>query len=211
MVALTPESCSRTPTALLDWAVAALPLAGQSESGDRYLVTPIPDGALVAVVDALGHGQDAAAAAQLAIETLQRRAHEPPVALLKRCDEDLRRTRGVVMSIARFDAPGGTMTWCGVGNIEGLLLSADRASPRQSVVLRGGVVGYRLPPLNASILSVRPGDVLVFATDGIRSDFAEAVNVTRAPQETADRILAGYGKGTDDALVLVARYLGDAP
>jgi hypothetical protein len=29
------------------------------------------------------------------------------------------------------------------------------------------------------------------------------------PQQAADRILADFGKGNDDALVLVARVLGD--
>jgi len=33
---------------------------------------------------------------------------------------------------------------------------------------------------------------------------------SEVPQRTADRILAQYGKHTDDALVLVARYVGQA-
>jgi hypothetical protein len=33
------------------------------------------------------------------------------------------------------------------------------------------------------------------------------VNVTDRPQLIADRIIAEYSRGSDDALVLVARYL----
>jgi hypothetical protein len=52
---------------------------------------------------------------------------------------------------------------------------------------------------------------LVLATDGIRSDYAEGLAVGESPQKAADRILAQYHKPTDDALVLVARYLGTPP
>ena len=54
-----------------------------------------------------------------------------------------------------------------------------------------------------------PGDTLILSTDGIRSGFAASVTSAEAPQVIADRVLAGYAKGTDDALVLVVRYLGD--
>jgi negative regulator of sigma-B (phosphoserine phosphatase) len=72
------------------------------------------------------------------------------------------------------------------------------------------VVGAQLPQLQGAILSVSPGDTLIFATDGVRSDFARDVLADDPPQRTADRILAQYSKGNDDALVLVARYLGGA-
>jgi len=47
----------------------------------------------------------------------------------------------------------------------------------------------------------------VFTTDGVRSDFVEGLTVGESPQRSADRILGQYAKRTDDALVLVARYV----
>src|SRR5438552_424629 len=55
---------------------------------------------------------------------------------------------------------------------------------------------------------VARGDLLIFATDGIRGGFTEGLPTDATPQQLADEILARYGKGTDDALVLVARYAG---
>jgi serine/threonine protein phosphatase PrpC len=52
------------------------------------------------------------------------------------------------------------------------------------------------------------GDVLVLATDGLRGDFATGVSVQGSAQTIADRILAASSRGHDDALVLVARFLG---
>jgi len=186
-----------------------LTLPGEAECGDRYVVKAFPDGVLVAAVDGVGHGDEAADAAKIAAAILEAYSREPVVALLRRCHESLKMTRGVVLSVASFAASERTMTWLGVGNVEGRLLRADpRAHPRQeSLLLRGGVVGGQLPSLYASMVPVAPGDTLSFATDGVRSDFSERLTVSESPQRTADHILAGYSKHTDDALVLVARLV----
>jgi serine/threonine protein phosphatase PrpC len=63
--------------------------------------------------------------------------------------------------------------------------------------------------LATSTLAIRRGDVLVLATDGIETAFADSLKVTGSPQDIAQRILDHHGKITDDALVLVVRYLGD--
>lgn len=200
----------RNPQMLIHWGVATLALEGQRESGDLHLVRPVKDGVLVAVLDGLGHGEEAAAAARIAVDTLEQFAEEPPLSLLQRCHEALKGSRGVVMSLARFDAPRGTMTWLGVGNVEGVLHHADwsERSARASLITRGGIVGSEIPAIQAAVIPVNAGDTLVFATDGIGNGFLSDVSARDEPQRMADQILARYGKGTDDALVLVARYLG---
>jgi len=130
--------------------------------------------------------------------------------LLKRCNEQVRNTRGVVMSLALINVREETLTWLGVGNVEGVLLRADAgAKPsRESILLRGGLLGYQLPPLHASVVTLSRGDTLIFATDGIHTGFAEGVNIKEPAQQIAEKICKRHHKGTDDALVLVARYLG---
>ena len=203
-------SRTRGAQTLVHWGVATLALEGQTESGDLHLVLPVKDGALVAVVDGLGHGEEAAAAARLAVTTLERYPDEAPLSLLQRCHVALKGSRGVVMSLARFDAPRGTMTWLGVGNVEGVLHHADwsERSARASLITRGGIVGSEVPAVQAAVIPVGPGDTLVFATDGVGSGFLSDVSGRENPQRLADQILARHGKGKDDALVLVARYLG---
>lgn len=117
------------------------------------------------------------------------------------------------MSVASFNARDETLTWIGVGNVEGLLLRAQGTTTprRESLLLRGGVVGGRLPALSAAIVPVVRGDTLIFATDGVRNDFALApLASAEAPQRLADHILADWARGNDDALVLVGRWLGTA-
>jgi hypothetical protein len=193
---------------LIEWGVASLALPGQRESGDSHLVKVLSSQALVAVVDGLGHGQEAAATARLAIKVLEAYAGESLVELVHRCHHELRATRGVVMSLASFDARENTLTWLGVGNVEGLLLHREARvfQGPETLLLRGGVVGDHLPSLAASVIQVSEDDLLIFATDGIRPGFAGHLTLSEPPQVIADRILSKYGDRTDDALALVARY-----
>jgi negative regulator of sigma-B (phosphoserine phosphatase) len=51
------------------------------------------------------------------------------------------------------------------------------------------------------------GDLFAFATDGIRSSFTEGWVRSDPPQRIADSIIEQHFKQTDDALVMVVRYL----
>jgi len=194
----------------LNWAVDTLMMPGQHCSGDQYLVTPTPDGALIALVDGLGHGEEAAAAAITAISILEQNATMNVVSLIQYCHERLRSTRGVVMSLASFNRCQKLFTWIGVGNVNGIFLSNGRDSNREDLLLRGGVVGHQLPHLQAAILPLGAGDTLIFNTDGVRNNFADELPLVGSPQDLAERILMHHSTGTDEAMVVVARYKEEA-
>ncbi len=186
-------------------------MPGEVESGDLHLVKEIQNGFLIAVVDGLGHGAAAAAAARIAVGALKSSGDDAALALIRLCQEQLKmkRARGVALTLATIDARSGRMTWAGVGNVEGVLLRGDpRAEPqREHALPRGGVVGEQLPPLRASTVTVVPGDTMIMATDGLSLRFAEGLNLSDHPQRIADDILMKHGKSTDDALALVVRFL----
>jgi len=196
---------------LVDYGVATVPFSGESRSGDASLVQPFASGVLLAVVDGLGHGAEAAEAADLAVQTLREHAGESVIALTRRCHASLHQQRGAVMSIASLDAAESSLTWMGVGNVSGVLLRANETESldREVLLLRSGVVGSALPPLRASVVPVFRGDTLILATDGIEESFYDEINIHDAPQNIADRILHSHSKGTDDALVLVAQFLAE--
>lgn len=197
---------------IIDWGIASRALPGQAISGDLHLVTPRKDGALGAVVDGLGHGIEASESARQAVAVLQECADEPIIRLVQHCHGALRATRGVVMTLVLFNSDESTVTALGIGNVEAVLLRANPAAnpPRENVLLRGGVVGYQLPSLQASVFPVFPGDLVLFATDGIRPGFADRVKLSDQVQSLAEQILEQNFRGTDDALVLAIRYLGPA-
>ncbi len=189
--------------------IASKALKGQTVSGDTPAIIEFTDGLLVAAIDGLGHGSEAAEASQQAAESLGSCAGQVVTSVIKQCHEQLRNTRGVVMSVASFNAADNTMTWLAVGNVEAYLLRADAGKrDKPFILMRGGVVGHSLPPLREEKLAVNPGDTLIMATDGIRSGFTQGLDPQAPPQETADTIMANFARDTDDALVIIVRWVG---
>jgi hypothetical protein len=192
-----------------EWAVASRSLEGMSACGDRSLVLMKQERALVAAVDGLGHGQEAARAAEQAVRVLVENADDGLVLLFERCHQALRDTRGVVMSVGVVDPRSDTLTWAGVGDVEGVLLRGRESDARDYLLRRAGVVGgwdkLRTRP---QTLTLRPGDTLIFATDGIRGGFESGLVLRDEPSQIAEQILAENASALDDSLVFVGRYLG---
>ncbi|HEU5179955.1 MAG TPA: SpoIIE family protein phosphatase [Candidatus Polarisedimenticolia bacterium] len=195
----------------LEFGVAAETLAGRRLSGDRHVVCGFDGGMLLGVLDGLGHGQEAHEAAHIAGSMLEAHPSEDLASLFARCHESLRAARGVVMSLASFRFADGTFAWAGVGNVEGRLLRANGGGGCESLLLKAGLVGLRIPIFEAQRLPVAPGDTLVLFTDGIEGPVSDTVRRGLPPQEIANHILQRHQKGTDDALVLVARYPEEVP
>jgi negative regulator of sigma-B (phosphoserine phosphatase) len=195
---------------LVKYGVAEFVLPGQVESGDRHLICCNQVGILVAALDGIGHGEEAASAAKAAVSILTAGADEPIISLVERCHEELRSTRGVVLSLASIDTVRGMMTWLGVGNVQAVLIRAgsEKVTCQEFLLLRAGVVGSQLPALQAAVLPIANGDTLVFVTDGVRGGFAEDFSFLGSPQRAADKILARHCRGNDDALVLVVQLTG---
>jgi hypothetical protein len=193
----------------LEWASAGLPLAGEIESGDLHVVEQFAGGALVAVIDGLGHGPEAALASRVVAATLRADPTRPVVELLQRCHQQARGTRGVVVSVAALDTVRGRLSWCGVGNVEACLVRPP-AFTRETLVPRNGVVGYAMPPAHETTHALLTGDLLIFATDGISTRFVEELAPVGSVEAIAGELLARFGRGNDDALVLVARFVGAA-
>src|SRR2546430_16061983 len=99
-----PEASVGAP-ALIEWGVASLALPGEAESGDRHLVKPVGTAVLVAVVDGLGHGAEAATAAQAPRAPLERHATESPGPPIPRRPRAPPGARGAGMSPAGVPPP----------------------------------------------------------------------------------------------------------
>jgi phosphoserine phosphatase RsbX len=197
----------------VEWGVAARCRRGEETSGDLAIVTWLPDGALVAAVDGLGHGSEAARAAKTAGKVVRESTSHDLVRLVERCHNALTHTRGAAISVAFVSLVKSTMTWVGVGSVEGRVMSGNPLARRLkgSLALESGVPGHELPRMRTATLDLRTGDVLVLATDGIRATFADSLDITGSTQAISDRIMTQHGRPSDDALVVAVRYLGSRP
>jgi phosphoserine phosphatase RsbX len=193
----------------LDWAVASRPIAGETLSGDVATVQMTSSRCVLAVIDGLGHGAQAAKAASAAAAVVEQNRAEPMEALVLLLHERLADSRGVAATVAEIDGTTGRMEWLGVGNVSGVVLRADEtARPRtHGVFMHRGVLGYLLPSLHVpEPLQLAPGDLVIIATDGVRGDLTAGLRLDAPVQRLAESLLQAQATEDDDALVLVARY-----
>ncbi|SON60089.1 Phosphoserine phosphatase RsbX [Mycobacterium simulans] len=196
----------------IEWAAKGRPRPGEYVCGDQSIAVDI-DGtaALFGVLDGLGHGPAAATAALTAADVLRRTGGERLEVLVQLCHRVLGGTRGIAMTLARIDFEASTLTWTGVGNVSANLVakSVSGVAVRSSARLTGGIVGYRTPEiLPAQRVSIRTGDLLVIATDGIAEDHLDHIDFAATATAIAEQIVAKHAKETDDAMVLAARHRG---
>jgi len=196
----------------IEWATAGRPLRGEQISGDHPIAIHINDeAALFGVLDGLGHGPAAATAARRAADALSRSPNERLEVLIQLCHRALAGTRGAAITLARVDFRTDTLTWTGVGNVSANLVARDAIGThiRSSARLSAGIVGYRIPEIKpAQVVSIRAGDLIVIASDGIAEDHLEHIDFAATATGIAERILGKHAKENDDALVLAARHRG---
>ncbi len=190
------------------WSMAKSAKKGEDVCADHCVVKEAGDKVLIAVIDGLGHGVKANEASKYAVSTLENFKGESVIDLVNQCHRNLKNTRGAVMSLCVIDCNERILTWLGVGNVEGLLVrgNAQKRQRSENIILRGGVVGYELPSLKASLIPFAAGDMLIFTTDGVDRDYWDDVIVNDNPLEMVKKISRKYFKDTDDALIMALEF-----
>lgn len=184
---------------------ATRPHPGERENGDAWTAQRRGAACRLALIDALGHGPEAAAVARIAVAQLEANPDLEPVRALEACHGALIGTRGAAISIALLEPELGRLTFAGVGNVDGRLWHGDGRS-EQPIAYRG-IVGTARPTLRAFELPLRPGALFVLFSDGIRSGLDLSLlspDLLDDPARLATEVLARWARQHDDATVVVA-------
>lgn len=196
----------------IEWAAVRRPRPGEEVCGDHPVALDVGENAaLFGVIDGLGHGEAAAAAAQQAAEVVAEIRSEPLDVVIQSCHRALTETRGVAMTLARVDFETDALSWIGIGNVAADLIAKHPTGVevRSSALLVGGIVGYRMPQiLSTSQVSISPGDLLIMSSDGIAEQHLDSIDFAAQATTIAERLVGQYSRETDDALVLAARHRG---
>ena len=151
----------------------------RTRSGDLAVFVPTAAGGLACVIDGLGHGPEAADAAELCADVVRANAEVGARELMAACHEALLSTRGVVMTVAWFDLERSQLSWAGVGNVDARLVRSGPEQREDVALVFGGVLGYRMPQVRAATMPLERGDVLVMITDGIDAAISPALAARR--------------------------------
>lgn len=193
------------PSAGYRMAGVTLAAPGETVSGDSWGVRVLPGQLAVLMADGLGHGPDAAQAADLALALFQRSTASSPAALLEDAHATLRSTRGAAVTVVTMSEDRNALVLSGAGNITGRLISgvSDR-----SLLSQPGTLGAQIRRLQDTVHDWPEHAILVLHSDGIvsRWNLAEASGLLQCdPLVIAGWILRDHCRGRDDATVVVVR------
>jgi hypothetical protein len=182
------------------------PFRGLTVCGDRFFAVETEGAVVAAVIDGLGHGYESSEAAERAVEVIRDHLHLSPEAMVLRCHEALRATRGAAVGVLKIE-PSGSGIFCGVGNIE--VQSLVGRAP--SVFCLAGIVGHNLRQARSMPFQMDAGDVYCVLSDGVsaRGDGKKGC-LPGPPDEVARKIVETWGRAHDDATALVLGYRADA-
>jgi anti-sigma regulatory factor (Ser/Thr protein kinase) len=188
-------------------SIGAVSLAARGERvcGDGWSFAV--DGAFTSmmVADGLGHGPDAAEAAQVALATFADAPDASPRTQLERAHEALKRTRGAAVMVLHADGKAGTVRSAGAGNVMARLVSgtADR-----TILCQHGTAGVTIRTPDETNTAWPPHAMLVVFSDGIESRWQAgllAPVLGRDPTLAAALVVRDHCRGRDDATVAVLR------
>lgn len=185
-----------------------VPMQGEEACGDAWGVRSVKGRLAALLVDGLGHGPEAAVPAASALSLFHRGAPESPETLAGGMHDALHGTRGAALSMTVIDERARTVRFCGVGNVEGRVLSPET---NRHFIPQNGIVGHNMPPaIQPSTLPWPVHGRLVMHSDGISSQWnADQYPglLARHPALLAGVLFRDFARSRDDVTVLVMRDL----
>lgn len=186
------------------YAGICLAAPGEVVSGDAWEISVAGDKARIVVADGLGHGPDAAAAAETAIVAI-RGSRGSPAATLEQAHPRMHSTRGAAVAVADVDATAGTLRFAGAGNIAGRMISGveDR-----SLMSQHGTLGLQIRKMQDVDYAWSRHALIVLHSDGLTSrwSLAEVPGLFQCdPGVVAGWLVREHTRGLDDVTVVVMK------
>ncbi len=192
-------------TADFEVGVICRPVKGEIDCGDGWAAGQTISKQQLMVVDGLGHGTDAYAAAYKAMLVFGEHAKQGPTELLNFAHMALRPTRGAALAMADIDFEKGTLRFAGVGNIAATIL--DNGNTR-SLVSHNGTVGAEMRKVQEFTYPWNSQSILVMNSDGLTTHWR--LDPYPGLQNKSTLMMAAvlyrdFKRTRDDSTVLVAR------
>ena len=188
-------------------AVSGISVAcrGEERSGDAWDQERDAGRLTLLVVDGLGHGHDAAVAAEACVDAFRRRARLAPAARVVALHAALRATRGAALAVVEIDPGRRLVRFAGLGNIAASIYGEG---PVRHLVSHHGIAGHVARKIDEYSYPWPPRGMLVVHSDGVATlrDLDRYAGLwTRDPGLVAGVLYRDFARRRDDATVVVAR------
>lgn len=183
--------------------VAAAPVKGEAACGDAWSVVERNEATWILVADGLGHGELAAEASNMAVEIFETSRLDTATSVVEDIHAGLRASRGAAIAVAAIC--GSTVSYCGLGNVAGVLLADSKAT---HMVSMNGTAGAEARKIREFCYTRTPAALLVMHSDGLQSQWSldrYPGILRRDPAVIAGVLYRDFRRVRDDVTVLVLR------
>jgi hypothetical protein len=180
-----------------------VPKTGEQVCGDGWTADIRDDVHRLLVVDGLGHGPDAAAAANTALRVANERPTLAPDTLVSAMHAALHGTRGAAASVASVSTTTARGLYAGIGNIRSFVREREGV---HHLVSHNGTLGHQLRKIQTFEFAFPKQAILVMHSDGIASHWSLDAYPGLArhhPAVIAAVVYRDHSRGRDDATVAV--------
>jgi anti-sigma regulatory factor (Ser/Thr protein kinase) len=198
----------RKESVLLNVVAVCVNKPRETACGDGYSVKETSEETQIFFGDGLGHGEHAKEAVDVAASIFLECKSSDPVEIIREIHEHVRRTRGLVATVAVFDKKLNEWRVAGVGNILSRMYTGIQSRNYMSY---NGTVGLNLPSsMSTSRYPIEKNQQLIMCTDGIKTrwDLNKYNTIFKYdPVILASAVYKDFSRGNDDASVLIAKVI----
>ncbi|MES2702670.1 MAG: ATP-binding SpoIIE family protein phosphatase [Bacteroidota bacterium] len=183
-----------------------VPKPGETLCGDGYAEKIGKDYWKVFAGDGLGHGPEANHAVKEAVTLFKNCPYNDPVEIVRTIHASVKRTRGLVGTVAVYSIKEKMWRMCGVGNVASFMVNS---LVHKGYMSYNGVIGLNMPnTMNPQQVPHMHNQMLLMCSDGIKTriDTTKYPAIMKYdPTVLAAAIYKDYARKTDDMLVLVSK------
>jgi anti-sigma regulatory factor (Ser/Thr protein kinase) len=190
---------------VLTVGAVCLPVHGEHECGDAWAMKQSRDTTLLMVADGLGHGPDAAIAANRAVAIFQKQEGRGPAELLEIIHAALRGSRGAAVAVAEVVPSRRSVRFAGVGNISGLIIAGETG---RNMLSHDGTAGVSIRKIQEFTYDWPEGGLLVLHSDGVATKWSlpNYPGLVRKDSALIAAVLfRDFERQRDDSTLLVAK------
>lgn len=187
----------------LEYGSLAIPIRGESVSGDQWALRADAHGWTLVMADGLGHGPQAQAASAYcgAIAEID----TAPSLQLQRANDLSRGTRGSAAAALRLRRHEAALEYASVGNLHCVVQRREQA---QVLAGQNGTVGGAFPAVKLQQVAIEPRGLVVVHTDGLSGRWSldrYAGLRLRHPQVVCGVLFRDCNRQRDDATIVAIR------
>lgn len=185
--------------------VVCTPIQGERACGDAWMIQHEAHRSRIVLADGLGHGIEAARAADTAMRIASENAACSPAEVIQLAHAAMRATRGAALVVADLRRDAREVHFVGIGNIAGSIISPVGS---KSMASHNGTVGHTMSRLHEFTYEWPADATIVLHSDGLmtrwRLDNYPGL-VARHPALIAGVLQRDFTRGRDDATVVAVR------